>query len=92
MAAHETGPARSSGYCGGGGGNPRVDSLVSNTCFDQRVVLRQLNTQEPIPNQRYRITAEDGKVIEGRTDAEGKTERLPSDIAYGRYTIEPLDD
>jgi type VI secretion system secreted protein VgrG len=43
-------------------------------------------------NQRYRITTEDGRIFEGRTDAAGLTERFTSAIPFGRYTIEALDD
>jgi len=31
-----------------------------------------------MPNMKYRIKTEDGKVIEGITDAEGKTEEVTS--------------
>lgn len=45
---------------------------------DQHFVLRSHGGQ-PVPNQRYRVTAGD-KVIEGRTDANGKTELVEGDI------------
>jgi type VI secretion system secreted protein VgrG len=43
-------------------------------------------------NQRYRITTEDGRTFEGRTDGAGLTERFTSTIPFGRYSIEALDD
>jgi len=55
-------------------------------------MLRWTGTHEPMKNQRYRITTESGRSFEGRTDGTGMTARFPSDIAYGLYTIEPLDD
>jgi type VI secretion system secreted protein VgrG len=43
-------------------------------------------------NQRYRITTEDGRTFEGRTDGAGLTERFVSAIPFGHYSIEALDD
>ncbi|MCR6479986.1 type VI secretion system tip protein VgrG [Variovorax sp. ZS18.2.2] len=77
---------------GAGGGSPSVNVPSSKASFNQQVVMRWHGSEEPMKNQKYRITAEDGKVVEGRTDAQGKTERFDSSVAYGRYTIEPLDD
>lgn len=64
----------------------------SAMAHDQRVQITDLNTGQPIANQRYRATLEDGQVIEGRTDAQGLTQILKSTIPFGRYTIEALDD
>jgi len=38
------------------------------------------------------VTLEDGQVIEGRTTADGMTENFKTDIPFGGYTIEALDD
>jgi type VI secretion system secreted protein VgrG len=57
---------------------------------DQRVRLTDYNTAEPLVNQRYRATLEDGQVIEGTTNAEGLTETFKSSIPFGRYTIEAI--
>jgi len=59
---------------------------------DQRVRLADLTTGDPLGNQRYRVTLEDGQVIEGRTSADGITENFKSDIPFGNYIIEALDD
>ncbi|WP_229415760.1 type VI secretion system Vgr family protein [Pseudoduganella armeniaca] len=76
----------------GDGAAPDVPPPASESAHDQQAVLRWIGTDEPMKNQRYRVTMEDGRTIEGRTDGEGKTERFDSAIAFGRYTIEALDD
>lgn len=76
-----------------GGGSPAAVTLpTSETAHDQQTVLRWMGTDEPMKNQRYRITTEDGRIFEGRTDAAGMTERFTSTIPFGHYTIEALDD
>lgn len=65
---------------------------ASEAAHDQQTVLRWLGTDEPMKHQRYRITTEDGRIFEGRTDAAGMTERFASAIPFGRYSIEALDD
>ena len=80
-------------HVGPGGGNPAsVTPPSSESAHDQQTVLRWMGTDEPMKNQRYRITTEDGRTFEGRTDAAGLTERFTSAIPFGRYTIEALDD
>ncbi|MDI1476392.1 type VI secretion system tip protein TssI/VgrG [Polyangium sp. y55x31] len=46
---------------------------INTESYDGCFVITDLNSDEPIAAQRYRITREDGNVIEGRTDAEGHT-------------------
>lgn len=65
---------------------------ASMASHDQQTVLRWSGTDEPIKHQRYRISTEDGRTFEGRTDAAGLTERFTSTIPFGSYTIEALDD
>jgi type VI secretion system secreted protein VgrG len=80
-------------HVGPGGGNPAAFKPPSSeSSHDQQTVLRWIGTDEPMKNQRYRITTEDGRIFEGRTDAAGMTERFSSAIPFGRYTIEALDD
>jgi type VI secretion system secreted protein VgrG len=80
-------------HVGPGGGSPAaVASIASEAAHDQQTVLRWIGTDEPMKNQRYRITTEDGRTFEGHTDAAGLTERFTSAIPFGRYTIEALDD
>jgi type VI secretion system secreted protein VgrG len=76
-----------------GNGKPDGVSLPGSKAeHDQQTRLRWLGTNEPIANQRYRITTEDGRVFEGRTDVTGLTERFTSAIPFGHYTVEALDD
>lgn len=76
-----------------GGGSPAaVTPPKSESAHDLQTVLRWMGTDEPMTNQRYRITTEDGRTFEGRTDAAGLTERVASAIPFGRYSIEALDD
>ena len=80
-------------HVGPGGGNPAgVTPPSSESAHDQQTVLRWMGTDAPMTNQRYRITTEDGRTFEGRTDSAGMTERFTSAIPFGRYTIEALDD
>jgi type VI secretion system secreted protein VgrG len=80
-------------HVGPGGGSPvAVPSITSEAAHDQQTVLRWIGTDEPMKNQRYRITTEDGRTFEGRTDATGLTERFTSAIPFGHYSIEALDD
>ena len=80
-------------HVGPGGGSPAaVKPPGSKSEFDQQTVLRWIGTDEPMTNQRYRITTEDGRTFEGRTSATGLTERFTSAIPFGRYTVEALDD
>ncbi|MBW8828939.1 MAG: type VI secretion system tip protein VgrG [Burkholderiales bacterium] len=60
--------------------------------YDQRIVLRHMGTDEPMPHQRYRVTTEEGQSFDGKTDEHGLTQRFPLSIAFGRYIIEPLYD
>lgn len=76
----------------GSGTPPGVTVPAVDATHDQQIVLRWVGTDAPIKNQRYRITTEDGRTFEGRTDAEGVTERFASLIPFGRYTVEALDD
>jgi type VI secretion system secreted protein VgrG len=80
-------------HVGPGDGNPvSVPPITSESAHDQQTVLRWIGTDEPMKNQRYRITTEDGRTFEGSTDATGLTERFTSAIPFGRYSIEALDD
>lgn len=76
----------------GGGSAPNVKIATSPAVHDQQTVLRWIGTDEPIKDQRYRITTEDGRIFEGRTDSTGLTERFTSEIPFGHYVIETLDD
>ncbi|WP_348692767.1 type VI secretion system Vgr family protein [Duganella fentianensis] len=58
---------------------------------DQQVQLRDLQTKTPLPNQRYRITVEDGTIYEGLSGSDGLTERFRTKEAFAHYDIELLD-
>jgi type VI secretion system secreted protein VgrG len=80
-------------HVGLGDGSPAEVKLpASEAKHDQQTVLRWIGTDEPMQIPRYRITTEDGRTIEGRTDSAGLTERFTSAIPFGRYSIEALDD
>jgi len=63
-----------------GGGSPTaLDFPVSKITTNERLVLRSLQTREPIPSQRYIAHLEDGRTIEGISDEEGRTTLVQSD-------------
>lgn len=82
--AEFTGPAE--------GEVPDIALPASQTNHNQRVLISDMATGVPLPNQRYRVTLEDGKVIEGITDGEGMTQTFDSSIAFGGFSLELLDD
>jgi len=59
--------------------------------FHTKPVLTWDGTDEPIVNRRYRITLEDGRVVEGRTDAAGHTQ-LVDMPNFQHVAVELLDD
>lgn len=76
----------------GEGGSVSMKMPRSTVEHDQRVRLTDMSTGEPLVNQRYRVTLDDGQVIEGITSADGMTNNFKSDIAFGGYTIEAVDN
>jgi uncharacterized protein (DUF2345 family) len=77
---------------GPGGGSPKGAFDPKNAQYDQKTVLTWTNTGEPIQNRRYRLKLEDGRVLEGTTDDQGRTEQHQSEIGFGRYRTELLPD
>ncbi len=47
--------------------------------FDLSFLIRDDRTGQPMPNMPYRIELDDGRSVEGRTDAVGRTEVIHSD-------------
>jgi type VI secretion system secreted protein VgrG len=47
---------------------------------DEYAVLRSLQTGAPVPNQRYKVTFANGKIVTGRTDVEGRTSLLVGEM------------
>jgi type VI secretion system secreted protein VgrG len=79
-------------HISGGEGDPEKIKVPSlDVEHDQQVLVTDLQSDEPIPNQRYKITVEDGQVIEGTTDSQGLTERFWTKTAFARYEIELLE-
>jgi type VI secretion system secreted protein VgrG len=80
-------------FPGAGDGGPTAMRLPeSSVAHDQRVRMVDMSTGEPLANQRYRATMEDGQIVEGQTDAEGLTQKLTSTIPFGHFTIEAIYD
>ena len=50
----------------------------TNEGYDQHFVLTDEQTDRPLAHRHYRMTFK-GQVIEGKTDAEGRTEKVESD-------------
>lgn len=80
-------------FSGGGDGDPTELRLPeSDVSHNQRVRIVDLSTGDPLINQRYRVTMEDGQIVEGVTDGEGLTEVLTSTIPFGHFNIEAIYD
>ncbi|MEG7498888.1 VgrG protein, partial [Enterobacter hormaechei] len=48
--------------------------------FDEKFVIRNALTQEPLPGKAYKITMPNGSVVTGITDAQGATTLNSSDL------------
>jgi type VI secretion system secreted protein VgrG len=79
---------------GPGGAAPDGIRLpASHLHTDEYVVLAHRQTGLPVPNQRYRVRFEDGRVVDGRTDGQGRTALLTGDmIGEVDLTFLPGDD
>ncbi len=79
-------------HLNGGNGMPAKLNMPSlEVEHDQQVEVLDHQTDEPMPNRRYRIRVEDGKTYEGTTDDKGMTERFASKTAFAQFEIEILD-
>jgi type VI secretion system secreted protein VgrG len=47
--------------------------------FQRQYVIRRATDDQPIANQKYRITLSDGQVIEGVSNAQGETSLSSAD-------------
>jgi len=75
---------------GPGGGTPAgLDFAKSAMRADERLVLRNLQTREPIPGQGYVAHLSDGRTVRGVSDEHGKTSLVLSD-ALGPIRFELL--
>jgi type VI secretion system secreted protein VgrG len=65
---------------GPGGGDPSKPEFAKSTLkTNERLVLRHLQTREPIPYQNYIAYLSDGRTIQGTSDEEGRTALVQSD-------------
>ncbi len=75
---------------GPGGGDPTHPNFAKATIkATERLVLRHLQTREPIPYQNYIAHLSDGRTIQGTSDEEGRTALVQSD-ALGPVRFELL--
>lgn len=77
----------------GGASLPGVTFPSSGLEADERLVLFHQSTGKPIAGRRYRLDLEDGRVITGVTDDQGRTE-LATSVEMGKveFTIFPADE
>ena len=76
-------------HLSGGDSSPEaLKAQSSDVEHDQQVLVSSLQSDEPICNRKYRITVEDGQVIEGVTDENGLTERFTTRTAFAKYEIQ----
>lgn len=54
----------------------RASNDAANHAYDRTFVITNDKTGMPLPNTRYRLTLENGQVVEGETDEQGMTERV----------------
>ncbi|HEX7639872.1 MAG TPA: type VI secretion system Vgr family protein, partial [Burkholderiaceae bacterium] len=69
-------------HTSGGHGTPAGVKLPSATLpTDEQFVLYNRQNGRPIPDRRYRAELEDGRVVEGRSDDQGRTHLTQADAA-----------
>ena len=60
-------------------GNAAKDAVVNDMAkhpYDRTFVITNNQTGEPLPATRYRLTLDNGQVVEGNTDEHGMTQRV----------------
>ena len=75
----------------GSGSMQRVMKSFEPESFNEKFVVTHPLSRKPVPDQRYKVELDDGRIIEGLTDTEGKTQLIPSD-AINTMRITLLDD
>jgi type VI secretion system secreted protein VgrG len=66
-------------HSGPGGASPATPLFAATEIrTDERLVLRHLQTREPIPDQRYIAHLDDGRIVEGISDEHGRTALVQS--------------
>lgn len=75
-------------HTGGGDGKPeRISFNHAEKGQDQQVRICDDKTGEPLPNHRYRITADDGQAFVGTTDDQGFTQRFRTKNPFSKYQV-----
>ncbi|HGV3448851.1 TPA: type VI secretion system Vgr family protein [Raoultella planticola] len=64
----------------GSGSMQGVMKSFEPSTFDEKFVIRNALTKEPLPGKAYKITMPDGSVVSGITDASGSTSLNSSDV------------
>ncbi|UGQ48198.1 type VI secretion system Vgr family protein [Massilia endophytica] len=78
-------------HTGGGDGKPeRISFTHAEKEQDQQVRICDNKTGEPLPNCRYRISADDGRSFEGTTDDQGFSQRFRTKDPFSKYRVEVL--
>jgi type VI secretion system secreted protein VgrG len=78
-------------FSGGSGTPEKLTIPTIEVEHDQQIKLTDMQTEEPLAGRKYRITVEDGQVLEGVTDENGLTERFATKKAFAHYDIELVD-
>lgn len=74
-------------FAKGGASAPIALAFPASTlATDERVILQHQSTGEPLPQRRYELTLENGRIIRGVTDELGRTS-LATSKAYGKIDI-----
>jgi type VI secretion system secreted protein VgrG len=92
-ANHTIKSAKFAHVTGGGGSVAAMTLPTSDIKTDERIVLFDQQSGLPVKNRAYRAILDDGQEIQGRTDADGRTELMQS-AAMGQVQIiiDPHDD
>ncbi|ELV2768336.1 type VI secretion system tip protein VgrG [Enterobacter cloacae] len=64
----------------GSGSMQGVMKSFEPECFDEKFIIRNALTQEPLPGKAYKITMPNGSVVTGITDSQGATTLNSSDM------------
>jgi type VI secretion system secreted protein VgrG len=67
----------------------RAMNTWPQTSFDEEFVLTYQHNGEPVANRRFEIKREDGSIIRGASNAEGRT-GLQKSLFLGKVTIKLL--
>jgi type VI secretion system secreted protein VgrG len=77
---------------GGSGSDTSIDFPSTEVKTDERVYLVSSQSGKPVAGRKYKLELPDGRVIEGTSDDEGRTELVKSDeIGEMKVTIFPDD-